>query len=90
MARLVGSGIIAKTRLPSNKRLLVLSLTDAGQAIYEQARQETKAYNVDLADCLNDREAACLDMLLKKLVERATELIQREAAEGGLADDQLD
>jgi DNA-binding MarR family transcriptional regulator len=89
VARLVGNGIIAKTRLPSNKRLLVLSLTSAGRSLYEQARQRTRAYNVDLADCLDDREAACLDLLLKKLAERATELTRREIAAGG-ADDPID
>jgi DNA-binding MarR family transcriptional regulator len=90
VAKLVGSGIIAKRRLPSNKRLLVLSLTNAGQALYEQARKKTKAYNIDLAGCLDDREAACLDMLLKKLAGRATELTRREITEGDADNDHVD
>jgi len=61
----------------------------AGQAVYEQARRRTRAYNVDLAECLDDREAACLDLLLNKLTERATELTRREIAAGG-TDDPID
>ncbi|MGJ4918399.1 MarR family winged helix-turn-helix transcriptional regulator [Bradyrhizobium oligotrophicum] len=86
VGRLVGSGIIAKTRLPKNKRLLALSLTDTGQALYEQAQRITKAYNRDLAACLSDEHAQILDMLLRRLSERAAELTDLQAGAGGEED----
>ncbi|BAM88936.1 transcriptional regulator, MarR family [Bradyrhizobium oligotrophicum S58] len=86
VGKLVGSGIIAKTRLPENKRLLALSLTDAGQALYEQAQRKTKAYNRDFAACLSDEDAHVLDRLLRKLSERAAELTHLQAAAGGQDD----
>jgi DNA-binding MarR family transcriptional regulator len=89
VAKLVAAGIITKTRLQTNKRLLVLSLTSAGRALYEQAQTKTRSYNVDLATCLSDQEAEALDALLKKLSERATELTQQEMAKGG-TDDAVD
>ena len=89
VAKLVAGGIIAKTRLQTNKRLLVLSLTSAGRVLYEQAQTKTRSYNVDLATCLSDQEAEALDLLLKTLSERATELTQQEMAKGG-TDDAVD
>jgi DNA-binding MarR family transcriptional regulator len=88
VAKLVQSGIIAKTRLPTNKRLLVLSLTGPGEALYAQAQTKTKAYNMDLAKCLSDSEAALFDMLLTKVALQAAELTHRELALGG-SDDPL-
>jgi DNA-binding MarR family transcriptional regulator len=80
VANLVARGLIAKTRLPSNKRLIVLALTDVGRAIYEQARNCGQRYNIDFATCLSEVEADLLDELLVKLKHKARELIQREEA----------
>src|SRR5712671_6182430 len=39
VASLVARGLIAKNRLGSNKRLVVLTLTNMGRAVYERARR---------------------------------------------------
>ncbi|WP_040771953.1 MarR family winged helix-turn-helix transcriptional regulator [Rhodopseudomonas sp. B29] len=83
VAKLVEAGIIVKSRLPTNKRLLVLSLTPAGRDLYEQTYQATKRFNAALAECLSDKEAELLDHLLKKLGERAEQLTQRELQKSG-------
>jgi DNA-binding MarR family transcriptional regulator len=91
VAQLVKKGLIANTRLPSNKRIVALTLTEAGRATYERARAAGQQYNVEFMACLSDEEAAQLDALLKRLEARAAELTAREAAKsGGLAKDDAD
>src|SRR5439155_23731633 len=86
VASLVARGLIAKTRLGSNKRLVVLTLTDIGRAIYERARSCGQKYNIDFAGCLSDEEARQLDALLTKLEGRARALTQRKISRNGRAD----
>lgn len=80
VASLVARGLIAKTRLCSNKRLVVLTLTNSGRATYERARSSGRKYNIDFAACLSDQEAIQLDVLLTKLEGRARELTEREVS----------
>ena len=49
VASLVARGLIAKTWLGSNKRLVALMLTDFGRAVYERARSCGQKYNIDFA-----------------------------------------
>ena len=86
VASLVARGLIAKTRLGSNKRLVVLTLTDIGRAVYERARSCGQKYNVDLAGCLSDEEARQLDALLTKLEGRARVLTKPEICKNGRAE----
>ena len=78
VASLVARGLIAKTRLRSNKRIVVLTLTNIGRATYERARSVGQKYNIDFAACLSDEEATQLDGFLTKLEGRAKELTERE------------
>jgi DNA-binding MarR family transcriptional regulator len=78
VASLVARGLIAKTRLSSNKRLVVLTLTDIGRAVYERARSCGRKYNIDFAGCLSDEEARQLNVLLTKLEGRARHLTKCE------------
>jgi DNA-binding MarR family transcriptional regulator len=75
---LVARGLIAKTRRGSNKRLVVLALTDRGRAVYERARRCGRTYNIEFAGCLSDEEARQLDALLTRLEVRARELTRAE------------
>jgi DNA-binding MarR family transcriptional regulator len=81
VANLVARGLIAKTRLHSNKRLVVLTLTNIGRTTYERARSVGQKYNIDMAACLSNEEATQLDILLTKLEGRARELTEREISE---------
>jgi DNA-binding MarR family transcriptional regulator len=82
VANLVARGLIAKTRRRSNKRLVVLTLTDVGCETYKRAHRAGRKYNVDFAACLSDEEATQLDLLLTKLEDRARELTEREVSKG--------
>jgi DNA-binding MarR family transcriptional regulator len=83
VAQLVRKGLIANTRLPSNKRLTVLTLTDAGRLTYERARAGGQQYNIEFLACLSDAEADLLDALLTRLEQRAGELTRREIGRSG-------
>ncbi|WP_324407395.1 MarR family winged helix-turn-helix transcriptional regulator [Bradyrhizobium sp.] len=89
VAKLVERSLIMKARLSSNKRLLVLRLTVAGQAVYEQARENGKKYNAKFASCLTDQEAELLETLLGKLERRAGDLTNDEIAKGGNAEEEV-
>jgi DNA-binding MarR family transcriptional regulator len=80
VANMVNKGLIAKTRLPQNKRLTVLTLTEAGRLAYEQARLSGQRYNAEFAACLSNEEAHLLDGLLKRMEQQAAQLTQREIA----------
>jgi DNA-binding MarR family transcriptional regulator len=80
VASLVARGLIAKTRLCSNKRLVVLTLTNLGRATYESARRAGQRYNIGFAACLSDEEATQLDLLLAKLEGQARELTEQEVS----------
>ncbi|MEZ0603522.1 MarR family winged helix-turn-helix transcriptional regulator [Paraburkholderia sp. IW21] len=83
VANMVNKGLITKTRLPENKRVTVLALTEAGHTAYEQARVSGQRYNTEFASCLNDEEAHLLDGLLKRMEQQAAQLTQREIAKSG-------
>jgi DNA-binding MarR family transcriptional regulator len=83
VANMVNKGLIAKTRLPENKRVTVLALTEAGRIAYEQARVSGQRYNTEFAACLSDEEAVLLDGLLKRMEQQAAQLTQREIARSG-------
>lgn len=84
VAQLVKKGLIVNRRLPSNKRIVALALTEAGLAVYERARMAGLRYNVEFMACLTDDEAQQLDALLTRLEARAGELTQREAHASGV------
>jgi DNA-binding MarR family transcriptional regulator len=86
VASLVARGLIAKTRLGSNKRLVVLTLSDKGRAVYERARGCGQKYNIDFAECLSDEEARQLDVLLTRLEGRARDLTKWEISKSGSAE----
>lgn len=83
VANMVKKGLIAKTRLPQNKRVTVLTLTEAGRLAYEHARLSGQRYNAEFAACLSDEEAHLLDGLLKRMEQQAAQLTQREIARSG-------
>ncbi|WP_233839035.1 MarR family winged helix-turn-helix transcriptional regulator [Paraburkholderia sp. ZP32-5] len=83
VTQLVKRGLLANTRLPTNKRVSALRLTEPGKAAYEQAHAAGRQYNVEFAACLSDDEARQLEVLMSKLEGRAQELTRREIERNG-------
>lgn len=91
VAPLVKRGLIANVRLPSNKRITTLTLTEAGRGLYERAWLAGQRYNVEFMACLSDGEADALDALLTRLEARADEMTRREIETGsGMAPEDTD
>ena len=83
VAQLVKKGLITSVRRPSNKRIVVLTLTDAGRVTWEKARAGGQQYNIRFMECLSDQEAIVLDLLLTRLEKRAEELTDSEIEKSG-------
>ncbi|MFT4063879.1 MarR family winged helix-turn-helix transcriptional regulator [Paraburkholderia sp.] len=83
VTQLVKRGLLANTRLPANKRVSALRLTEAGKATYDQAHAAGRQYNVEFAACLTDDEARQLETLMSKLELRAQQLTRREIERSG-------
>ncbi|NML35413.1 MarR family winged helix-turn-helix transcriptional regulator [Paraburkholderia antibiotica] len=78
ISELSARNLVRKTRSPDDTRLAVLALTPAGEAIYAQGLQLGCDFNRDLAACLNDEEAKLLDVLLRRIEERAAGLSEQQ------------
>jgi DNA-binding MarR family transcriptional regulator len=78
VADLVERKLVSKSRLPSNKRLTVLTLTEPGQSAYQRALDGGRAYNMLLASCLTDDEASVLDGLLSRLEDQVARLTAQQ------------
>lgn len=83
VTQLVKRGLLANTRLPTNKRVSALRLTETGKAAYEEAHAAGQQYNVEFTACLTDDEARQLETLMSKLEHRAQELTRREIERSG-------
>ncbi len=83
VAQLVKKGLIANQRRQPNKRVVALSLTEAGLSVYQRAHAAGLRYNIEFMTCVTDEEAKQLDSLLTRLEARASELTQRETLKSG-------
>lgn len=74
-ARLESAGLIARTRLERDGRVVQLTLTDAGRALVEREIPRALAHDDRLLDGFSDADRKTLASLLSRLMENA----QREA-----------
>ena len=74
VAGLIQMNLIERSSDNTDRRNSVLNLTNRGWKIYKQIAPEALAFEARLKDALNDREASELDLLLSKLMNKATEL----------------
>ena len=65
-------GLITRRRDPANRRVHLVELTDAGEALFHRLRQAATAFDQRLRDGLSDAEIAVLETLLTRLVGNAT------------------
>lgn len=82
VTQLVRRGLLVNTRAPANKRVSVLRLTEAGEAVHARAHAAARRYNMEIAACMTDDEARLLETLMNKLEARASELTEREMTRG--------
>jgi DNA-binding MarR family transcriptional regulator len=71
-------GIVARAVAPGDARLVSLSLTAAGEALYRGLMAAAEERNDAFANALTKEERACLDRALAKLAQAAQALIRAE------------
>lgn len=64
------AGLVEKSSSPVDSRLLEISLTPEGWAVYEEIVPLARAFEADLLAALGEPEKAALDSALGKLAER--------------------
>ena len=74
VAGLIEMALIKRSADNADRRNSVLNLTIEGWKIYKQIAPEALAFEARLKDALNERETAELDLILSKLMDKATEL----------------
>lgn len=71
VARLVEGGLILRAVDPADQRLIRLTFSRRGRAVYEAIVPRARALEAELLDGLGPRERAALAGLLDRLLERA-------------------
>ena len=74
VAGLLQMALVERNADNADRRNSILNLTNKGWKIYEEIAPEALAFEAKLKDVLNDRETAELDLILSKLMDKATEL----------------
>lgn len=65
-------GLIARTRDTANRRIQVVTLTQAGEAAFLRLREAAMAFDAQLRTDLSDTDVATLGTLLDRLAANAT------------------
>ena len=74
VAGLIEKKLLERSADNIDRRNSILNLTIEGWKVYDQIAPEAIAFEAQLKDSLDEREAALLDTLLSKLTDKATEL----------------
>ena len=65
-------GLITRQRDPANRRVHLVELTEAGEALFHRLRGAAAAFDQQLHAGLSDSEMAQLEKLLSRLAANAT------------------
>ena len=74
VAGLIEKKLLKRSADNIDRRNLILNLTIEGWKVYDQIAPEAVAFEASLKGSLDEREAAELDTLLSKLMDKATNL----------------
>lgn len=69
---LMRRGLMRRDASDEDGRLVLVSLTPEGRALYRRVMPIARRQNVDFFACLDDRERNTLDQVLDKLIRHAT------------------
>ena len=67
-----GQGLITRRRIPANRRVHLVELTDAGEAAFLRLRGAATAFDQRLRAGLSNAEIAQLALLLDRLAANAS------------------
>jgi DNA-binding MarR family transcriptional regulator len=70
---LIKQGFVQREASDADGRVVLVSLTTDGRALYRKVMPVARKWNGDLFDCLDDREKAALGATLDKVINAALE-----------------
>ena len=70
---LIKQGLVQRDASDDDGRVVLVSLTTEGRALYRKVMPIARKWNSDLFDCLDEREKAVLGATLDKVIDAATE-----------------
>ena len=86
LTALLGKGLIARVVLPHDRRSARVSLTPAGQALYDALMPQVQAINARILEVLDPAQKQALDLALERLRVQAQHLLDETGAELPKAD----
>jgi DNA-binding MarR family transcriptional regulator len=66
---LIKQGLVQREASDDDGRVVLISLTAEGRALYKKVMPIARKWNVDLFDCLGDKEKVALSDALDKVIE---------------------
>jgi DNA-binding MarR family transcriptional regulator len=70
---LIKQGLVQREASDDDGRVVLVSLTSEGRALYRKVMPIARKWNSDLFDCLDEREKALLGATLDKVIDAALE-----------------
>lgn len=70
---LIRRGLVARDSDPADGRVVLVSLTPEGRALYRRVMPIARKWNVDLFDCLDNAERVALGKMLDKVIANVLE-----------------
>ncbi|GAB7525728.1 MarR family winged helix-turn-helix transcriptional regulator [Paraburkholderia sp. 2C] len=70
---LIKQGLVRREASDDDGRVVLVSLTTEGRALYRKVMPIARKWNSDLFDCLDEREKAVLGATLDKVIDAALE-----------------
>jgi DNA-binding MarR family transcriptional regulator len=70
---LIRQGLVQREASDDDGRVVLVSLTTEGRALYRKVMPIARKWNSDLFDCLDEREKAMLGATLDKVIDAAIE-----------------
>lgn len=68
---LIRRGLVARDSDPADGRVVLVSLTPEGRALYRRVMPIARKWNADLFDCLDNAERVALGKMLDKVIANA-------------------
>ncbi|CAM2193104.1 MarR family transcriptional regulator [Paraburkholderia sp. A1RI_3L] len=68
---LIRRGLVARDSDPADGRVVLVSLTPEGRALYRRVMPIARKWNADLFDCLDNAERVALGNMLDKVIANA-------------------
>ena len=78
VTKMVGRGLMRRRRLLSDRRVVILTLTEEGMALTQDLHQRVQAYDTALSEGVSAQDMAVFTSVTSKVVANYTSLVQTD------------